>query len=248
MEGLKARMGQIHKPNLAMSTKLMVKVLESIEQRLNTTENLEDQHCWMSFLVYATITYVLSLRGPEGFLLDLKGLHKHRFRSEGVVVIALLGRLKGERNDLSHLIPCTKITESGINVEYTIHRLLSLKQAAGFNRGPAISTVDGKLLTSKSIDEMLHEVLTEIYNSDSSLFPLVIDDPEKIPANYQCFRTFRRSSATRATEKGINPVFVNVVNRWKTEDDKGKKVSSMHRHYTQFELLIEPFMDYTLKM
>ena len=76
---------------------------------------------------------------------------------------------------------------------YIINRLLTIKSLKGQVTGPAISDIEGKLLTTKAMDDMLHEALKEIFSERPALFPLTIDDLEKIPKNYQCFRTLRRT-------------------------------------------------------
>ena len=115
------------------------------------------------FSAYATISYVLSLRGNEGILLELKSLRRH-WKSEetNYFIIALFGKLKGEDGAREHLIPCINVTKSGINVKYTISRLIELKEKAGLKNGPAISDSDSYLLPSRQLDSMLHQVLTRL--------------------------------------------------------------------------------------
>jgi len=250
MIGLRSRMGQIHKPNLAMSIPLFIRLIQKLNIELEESSAEEEKHMWSSVLTYVAISYVISLRGPEGFLLDLKGLHQFWDRSEDYVTIALLGRLKGEHHDLQHLIPCSNSTTSGIPIRQIVRDHLRLKELSGFIDGPAISNLGGQLLTTKLVDDTVHELLMDIFHTSSNLFPPSIDDPEKILSSYQCFRTFRRTSATRAAEMGISTSDVNIINKWnETRSEKQKKKSTnMHQHYTQFDLLIKPFLRYTSKM
>jgi len=251
MVGLRSRMGQIHKPNLAMSIPLLLELISRLQAKLDECIDIDETHLMSSILTYVVISYVISLRGPEGFLLDLKaGLNQFWDRSEEYVTIVLLGRLKGEQHDLQHLIPCANETSTRIPIRKLIKNHLRLKELYQVVDGPAISTKEGKLLTPKFVDDTIHELLTDIFQSSSNLFPPSIDDPEKIFTSYQCFRTFRRTSATRATEMGIATPDVNAINRWQeTRSEKGKKkTSNMHQHYTQFDLLIKPFLRYTSQM
>ena len=65
----------------------------------------------MVFHTYAMVCYVMSLRGCEGLLLDLSGLNrKWGVGGDQYVVIALLGKIKGEMGDRSHLLPCVAKT------------------------------------------------------------------------------------------------------------------------------------------
>jgi len=250
MIGMRNRMGQIHKPNQALSIDLFIELIKRIHSKLDQSIEEEDIHHWSSILTYIVISYVVSLRGPEGFLLDLDGLVEHWNRSEAYVTLALLGRLKGEQHDLQHLIPCANITASRINVRAVIKNHLQIKEHSGFTDGPAISNHRGIILSVKLVDDTVHSLLIDIFHQDSNMFPPLIDSIEKISTSYQCFRTFRRTSATRAAEVGIPTSDVNIVNRWQDEKHpKGKKVAkSMHQHYTQFDLFIKPFLRYTSQM
>jgi hypothetical protein len=65
------------------------------------------------------VSYVLSLRGPEGFLVDLCGLQRywsetHLEKGKEYVIIALRGEIKGKHSQREHLVPCSPVTSSGI--------------------------------------------------------------------------------------------------------------------------------------
>ena len=248
---MRNRMGQLIKPNRALAHPLIIKLIKCIELRSNTEPYQEERHIWLVFLSYVTVTYVLSLRGAEGFLLDLKGLNKHWKRgSQHYTIIPLLGKFKGEHQESQHLIPCVNCTESGINVRAILRRLIQTKRNLGFKDGPAISDFRGKLLTTRDLDDMLIEILTNIYLEDKTLFPPDIMSEEDISFNYQCFRTFRRSAATRAIEKKIAKIDVEIVNRWRTvETAAGKRPHlPMYIHYAQVEELVGPFLRFTNAM
>ena len=97
---------------------------------------------------------------------------------------------------------------------------------------------------------MLFESLSEIYSKTPELFPLDIKTAEDIESNYQCFRTFRRSSNTRAVEVKVDLKDQQIVNRWRTVEKAGGKRPSMpmHMHYAQFDELLKPFLRYTRSM
>jgi hypothetical protein len=54
----------------------MLAVLEMTDNRVYNAVSDEDAHRWSVFHSYATLSYVISLRGTEGLLLDLKTLHR----------------------------------------------------------------------------------------------------------------------------------------------------------------------------
>jgi hypothetical protein len=58
--------------------------------------------------VYSVITYVVSLRGSEGFLLDLGGLNLPKLdenQDTKYFIIPLMGKVKGEHHNRCHLLP-----------------------------------------------------------------------------------------------------------------------------------------------
>ena len=74
--GMKYQMGTIWKPNKALSTELIVKLLEGAD-KIRRRKSLDKvAHKWMVFGVYIMIFYVISLQGSEGFFLDLKALQE----------------------------------------------------------------------------------------------------------------------------------------------------------------------------
>jgi hypothetical protein len=205
---------------------------------------------WNLFCCYI---YMISLRGSEGFLLDLGGLRKHAVdpsKALNYFIIPLLGKVKGEHHDRCHLLPCSFKTISGIKPYVWLERLVRVKALQGLVDGPAISDERGRVLNSSTIDQGMHEVLEEVFLSRRELFPSTITDREDIVANYHAFRSFRRSSDTRALDKGVNKDDIDIVNRWhQVEKADGNRPSfDMRHHYAQYELLVQPFLRYTSAM
>jgi len=250
MEGLKKRMGQDWRPNIALSTSLIVELLMKIEREIESAEDTSSHHFWIVFSAYVAISYVISLRGPEGLLLDLHGLHKHWRSTDDYVVIALLGKVKGESQDRAHLIPCVIKTKSNIEIRTILKRLIEVKRDLGFSQGPAISDIHGNLLSTTILNERLQDLLSNIFDEQSSLFPGNMTSKELIKERYQCYRSFRRASDTRALEMKVAKNDSEIVNRWRTvESAQGKRPSMpMRQHYAQFELLLGPFLRYTSMM
>ena len=123
MVGMKTRMGGIWKPNKELSHQLLKSVIEIAEQKINEIDrgtSEEDRPRWIVFVAYIAVSYVLSLRGNEGLVLDLEGLRNNWQHDRGDhFVIALWGKLKGETAYRNHVIPW-----SGIKVKYIVQRLL----------------------------------------------------------------------------------------------------------------------------
>ena len=252
IEGMKSRMGQTWLPNKAFSIDLLKELLRQVDLRISTNaRDFFERHRWTVFKAYATVTYVVSLRGPEGFLLDLKGLNDHwTDLDRNYVVIALLGRVKGETQDRAHLLPSVKVTSSGLNVKECLRGLLTVKATCGLKDGPAISDEKGRMYRTKELDDMLHEVLIELFEEKRLLFPPDITSVEHVRKFYQCFRSFRRASDTRAIEQKVDSPAIDIVNRWRlVEAAAGKRPAfTMQQHYAQIDLLLKPFLRYTRAM
>jgi hypothetical protein len=75
IEGARNRMGQDWCPNKAISIELLLLLLESADLKIQESVSLREKNCWVVFHTYVVVCYTISLRGCEGFLLDLAGLN-----------------------------------------------------------------------------------------------------------------------------------------------------------------------------
>jgi hypothetical protein len=235
----------------AMIMTLLLALLSGIEQRIADAVSPREHNRWIVFHAYVVVTYVVSLRGSEGSLLDLEGLHKYWGKGDGsYVTIALRGKIKGEHHERCHLLPSVPVTSSGVKVLDSLERLITHKQVKGFVDGPAISDEAGRAYSSRAIDDSLHEVLEDLFEEKRTLFPDHIEGREDLRKSYQAFRTLRRTSDTRAIELKVDKDDIDVVNRWKTvERARGTwPPRPMRQHYADMSLLVKPFLRYTWAM
>jgi hypothetical protein len=104
--GCKNRMGQDWRPNKAFSTPLLHRLLKATQQKIEQATTRPERARWIIFGSYAVITYMISLRGSEGFLLDLGGLLRNQPEDSAgelkYFLIPLLGKVKGEHHDRCH--------------------------------------------------------------------------------------------------------------------------------------------------
>lgn len=88
-------MDQQTKLNKAFSLPLILEILNEATNRIHSAVSLEDTHKWSIFVFYTAVSYVISLRGNEGFLLDLEVLISHNnSKQPDHFIIALLGKLR----------------------------------------------------------------------------------------------------------------------------------------------------------
>jgi hypothetical protein len=167
------------------------------------------------------------------------------------VVIALLGKIKqGESGDRAHLIPCVHVTSSGIDVKASVERLMTFKSSQGLRTGPAISNLRGRILSHRSLNDSLLEILEELFDSHRELFPASITERETLRKRVQVYRTLRRTSDTRALDKKVSKSDIDVMNQWKYLEraDNNRPHHPMRQHYAELELLFGPFWRYTWAM
>jgi hypothetical protein len=213
IEGARNRMGQDWRPNKAISIELLLLLLESADGKVLGAVSTREKNRWTVFHTYVTVCYTVSLRGCEGFLLDLAGLNrKFNAGSDKYIVIALLGKIKGKSGDRAHLLQCVPLTSSGIDVRKSVSRLMALKQTQGYEDGPAISDERERVLSHRALNDSLLEVLEDLFDSDREVFSTWIPDKETLRKRIQVYRTLRRTSDTRALEQKVAQSDIDVVN------------------------------------
>ena len=249
-KGIKYRMGQIWKPNRAFSVELLLKFLGGIEEKIDQGSTGDEIAHWITIHTYVVVAYALSLRGTAALYLDLGGLLEHWKTMNAHLIIALRGKVKGEHQERNHLFPCVFVTSSGIDLYKSLERCLKLKKVQGRLTGPLISDSMGACLSTREIDGSIHEILDALFVSHRALFPADVCTIEHIHERYHAFRSFRRSSDTRAVEMEVAQLDIDVVNRWKSvERAKGRRPGmNMNMHYAQMEELLNPFIRYTRAM
>ena len=112
--GCRRRMGQDWRPNRAISCLLMTKLLTLAETKIRQSSNSKEREKWVTAGSYFCFCYVLSLRSPEGLMVDLPGLIQYGEARPEFVIIPLLGQVKGEDHTRHHLLHCVNETDSGI--------------------------------------------------------------------------------------------------------------------------------------
>jgi hypothetical protein len=111
MAGCQKRMGQDWRPNRAFSTEMIARLLSATEGRIsNAFDDTRERDKWIMAGAYFCFCYVLSLRSPEGLMVDLAGLIEFNQNTGGrlFVIIPLLGQVKGEDHTRQHLLTLCK--------------------------------------------------------------------------------------------------------------------------------------------
>ena len=90
------------------------------------------------------------------------------------------------------------------------------------------------------MSDSLVEILEDVFDLDQALFPPDIASKEVLRERYQAFRSFRRTSDTRAAEMNISSTDTDIVNWWElVEKAQGRRAGMpMCLHYTQMDLIL----------
>ena len=214
-EGCKRRMGQDWRLDRAITPEVMKSLMTKIEDRLpggNLDESFRRRLVMAG--TYFAITYANSLRGPEGMLVDLGGLWKNLMKGldKHYVIVALLGQVKGEHGEREHLLPTASITRSGINVRGWVKRLIAVNHMCGRETAPGFWDDNGVVLKSRGMNEILHELVGEMFMEHPALFQSDIQSIVDIEDKYSVHHSFRRGSDLLAISMKVPAEDIKVVN------------------------------------
>ena len=91
--------------------------------------------------------------------LALDGFHEHWSRNDGsYFLICLLGKMKGENSERSHLTSCNNTPATKINVKAIFQRLINLKKGQGFIQGPAVSYCNEYPIPISEFDDIMVDI------------------------------------------------------------------------------------------
>ncbi len=250
IEGLEDRMGRDVRQQKGMSVQLLKQILEQYEQELERGEVSEARKRMITMCgAHFALLFGGSLRGNEGLMVEAQGLCKHV--SVGVnhvtphVLVPLLGRFKNELGERLILLALVDESKSGIKFRWWIERLVEVlvKESKDKNSGPAFCNEDGTMLSSKVINEELHQQIHLANATDHSLVPQGIDVEER----FGTYRSFRIGSNTRALHQNVPTRIIELIHRWSTvERNRGSKPSfKMMDHYLDMENMLETYLSYS---
>ena len=245
--GMSRRMGAITKPDMALSVPILSRFMEVCEEEARSRTGHE-QALYVGVGAYVLTCFCASLRGNEGFMVDLAGLRKYldRGKDEGAnshVVVPLLGEFKGETGDRYHLMPVVSTTASGLRPRYWLELLVKVREEQGFTAGPAFCDEKGRCVKAKAYQTVFHDLLEEVKFRAPELFTVDSD----IREDYGISRSMRRGSATRATEAGASAPLMDLINRWRTVEraEGGEPVFRMREHYSEIRALMTKLLEYS---
>jgi len=245
-QGCVRRMGQEVKQDWAITLPAMHALLEILEEDWEKGHSPE-----LTAMVgaYVVIAFAGSFRGNEVFLVDMHGVRKYLRSSEppaDAVIIALLGRFKGETGDRYHLAPLAAQTSSGIPIKKWVTRLVEVHERRGYLRGPLFGDRTGQVMRPKIIELEIMDKLQRIKNTCRGIIPEDVD----IYEDFGISRSFRRGSTSTARTRGVDDKTVTLINRWRSfEQARGRRPAmSMKDHYSDIQILLPELIKYSLAL
>jgi hypothetical protein len=235
-------MGAIYKPDLAVTSAVMVSYLELVQERINQAMEQVDIHLWMSVGAYSALCFCALLRGNEGFLLDLHRLRtyiaegKEEVCAKPHVVAPLLGCFKNEIGEQYHLVLLMPVTQSVLRMRYWLEQLVEVQAREGRTRGPAFCDAVGKMAYSGVYESWFFEILMEIQGTNKEL----ILESVEVAEDYGIRGSFRRGSDSEAIARGVDSSDIDAMNRWRiVERARGRwpVFSSMQEHYVDVRIV-----------
>jgi hypothetical protein len=250
IKGCKRRMGQDCQPSRGISTDIITAALVMYLIVFEEAMVPSLKRAWVKAGFYLAASYITSLRGPEGRLLDLESMWSQRNLHPTSTVIALRGNIKGETSARAHLLPCVHVISSGIDLKMWMEMCLLANHEEGRSNCPAISNAEGFVMLASELDDVLHVSLIRVLEVQPSLLPTDISTPLDIPAKIQTFRSICRSSNSWALNQSIPKSYVDTVNLWAQQERAGARKASLalNEYYAQVEELTPAFHAYTYGM
>ena len=242
-------MGKEVKSDMALDPVILHLVLSNMDNEWKNGDTSYARKRWISVVgCYLIITFACSLRGNEGFMIDLHGLISHigdgRTDSKDPhVVILSLGRFKNEVGERMHLMLSVNTTKSGFQVRMWIERLVRTLMNEGKREGPAICDKDGFLMESGPVNKEFKEQLAIV----QSLRPDLIKTNLDVFELYSIRRSLRRGSSSIARKERVDQSIIDLVNRWSVRENfRGQSRGySMRDYYTEIRLVMHTLLPYS---
>jgi hypothetical protein len=212
--GMHKRMGEIVRPNRAPSLDLMLAISRIMEDEWSQALSMEMRWSLAMEGSFYLVGFCCALRGEEIPLTDLFGTRTHwdagESHSTKHVVVALLGKFKGETGESYHLMPIMAVTNRGLEPRKWIGRLLQAYEEKGIEHGPMFRKSDGGCVRAGDLEPKLFERLEFI----REVHPHLMVGIEDISEEYGVSRSFRRGATSEAVNVGVPPDVIDANNCW----------------------------------
>jgi hypothetical protein len=236
--GLQKRMGDAVKSDHAVTSEIVEELLEQLDSEWEaaTRDRERKQIADMRFLIAAG--FLRGLQGEEIMKSDLGGLMKclekgRNHASCPHLIVALLGRLKGETGEHHHMMVMARESRSGISGGVWADRVVQANRSNNRLQGHVFTKGRARQAQVADFEEEFINRLEGLKLVQPGLFEPGID----VSAACSLFRSLQRGSNTEAIRNKVESTIIDLNNRWrKFERARGGMPSlSMQQHCTQMQ-------------
>jgi hypothetical protein len=228
--GCHKRMGDVVCSDFALSKPLFLELVDDLEDDWDDCQNEVERFKVAGFAMVLLSTFLCGLGGEEVMKSDIAGLVK--YLDIGVtdifhphVIIAFLGRLKGEVREQYHMVVMARVTNSDTMTGRWADQLAKCLIDRGRRNGFVFVDKKGNQAKIGSFDEDFHERMYRVKMRVPHLFELGIE----INVVYSLRRSGQRGSTSEATNGGVPREVVELNNRWrKIEGARGRRPGMGH--------------------
>jgi len=245
VRGLHKRMGEIVRPDRAISIEVMKELCNQLD--LEWDEGYRSKFDLATEAAFYLIAFCGALRGEEVPKVDLYGAVKHWEEGEigelKHVVVPLTGRFKGETGENYHLLCFVDVTSHGLEPRKWIGRLIQLYLERGIRNGAMFRNATGERMHSTYLETRWLERLETIQDEKPHLMPGVEDVFEE----YGISRSFRRGATSEVVNQGVHPDVINANNRWRKAEQAGASQPSLQirEHYTDVRMTLKQRLQFS---
>ena len=230
VRGMHARMGDDHRPDAAVSNKVMHALMRRVDVDYYEADDGEARSFIIRCGLYFMAGYLGSLRGEEIPRIIVRKqflvLNKESLETEPPhCVLPLYGRFKTDRGiPRCYLFRISCLSKSGLNMERWVRRALESEEK--FNTKYLFSNIQGKKDTGSIYEPYFYSKLKSIQREEKGLIPKSLD----VEDAFGISRSLRRGSVTaaeNAPNNECNDADIRRNNRWRMEDRAGTRKAGL---------------------
>jgi hypothetical protein len=246
--GMHKRMGDVVRSDYAVTSLIVKELLEQLDSEWETSKNEKERKRIADMGLLISAGFLCGLRGEEIMKIDLGGLIKYLEAGRGHsecphVIVALLGRLKGETGERYHMMVMARESASGIIGGIWADRVVEVNRSIDRTKGWVFTKGRARQAKIANFEDEFINRLEGLRIVRPGLFEPGID----IAVAYSLFRSLRRGSNTEAIRNKVEATIIDMNNRWrKFERARGRMPSlSMQQHYTQMQGVLAALWTYS---
>jgi hypothetical protein len=241
MAGLHKRVGEVRKPDKALTIDEIHAVEKILEAEWKRSKSLQAQKRVAEMGVWFIVEFCVGLRGEEMVLIEFAGTKKSlkylQDQKNPHFRLCISGRTKGNHTSGNKFaIPCVSKTEgSGLQPGKWIVRLVRVLEAMGVDDGPLFRR---KLKPTRLVEyaDDFFRIIEKVQATTD-----LIDNEVCVRDEYGEERTLRRSATAHAKNMGVSDDVVHANNRWRMEHNSrvgGSSRIDMIDTYTTLDALV----------